>query len=303
MNARRAGERLASKLVMRPTAAVLLFVLLLAPVASAQGTGASQARTVPTPVEVAAQASLDTGSLLAVYMGQLAAAGTPPSQADIDQAARLYFTNGAAVTSVPTTGPRAAYFTNGAAVMAVPSSGPGAAYFHNGAAVMAYSPAPAFSRAREPTAGADAGTVGNARSPEDASTPSALPGPEQPVAPVGTAASQPIAAPPTGPSTATGPTCSPLEIEAAMAIARQFALAAAPAPAAPSSSPVPVPSPGPQLAELASASISEFAPRGPAAPAVVPHLAAAGLGGALFGGFVVALWLRSRSRRVVQRLR
>jgi hypothetical protein len=256
---------------------------------------------MPTPVEVATQASFDTRSVLAGYMARLAAAGTPPSQADIDEAARLYFTNGAAVTSVPSSGPGAAYFTNGAAVMAVPSSGPGAAYFHNGAAVMAYSARPAFPRARQPTGEANAVPVGTAPSQEDAGVPSGASSTEQSVAPAGTAASPLAAAPLTAPSTATGLSCSPSEIEAAMAIARQFAIASVPPPAAPSCAPATVPSPGPPSAELAPSSTSklaELAPRCPPAPALLSRASAAGLGGVFFGGFGVALWLRSRPRRV-----
>ena len=89
---------------MRRTAATSFFVLLLAPSAPAQAqvAGGPPAGAVATPVEIAAQASLDTRSLLTGYIAQLAAAGSPPSQADIEEAARLYFTNGAAATSVPT---------------------------------------------------------------------------------------------------------------------------------------------------------------------------------------------------------
>lgn len=124
---------------MRRTLSAIVLVLLLAPDASAQPIAAGQlARTGAMQAEIAAQASFDTSYLLALYMTQLAAAGAPPSQADIDEAATQYLTNGAAVTGVPSTGPGAEYFRNGAAVTGVPSSGPGATYFHDGAAVMAY---------------------------------------------------------------------------------------------------------------------------------------------------------------------
>src|ERR1019366_9466210 len=98
-----------------------VLVTLLAPLAFAQTAAGQAVRTVPTQPEIAAQATFDTGYLLALYMAQLAAAGTPPSQADIDEATRQYLTNGAAVTSVPTSGPGAAYFHNGAEVMAFPT--------------------------------------------------------------------------------------------------------------------------------------------------------------------------------------
>ncbi|HEY4011916.1 MAG TPA: hypothetical protein VGM06_01150 [Polyangiaceae bacterium] len=67
-----------------------------------------------------------------------APAGRAPTQAEIDEAVHQYFTNGAAVMSVPSSGPAADYFRNGASVTSVPTSGPGAAYFQNGAEVTAY---------------------------------------------------------------------------------------------------------------------------------------------------------------------
>src|ERR1700722_6552937 len=118
---------------MRRTLTAIALVLFLAPDAFAQSVAAEQpAPTMPTQAGMAVQASFDTSYLLALYMTQLAAAGAPPSQADIDAAARQYLTNGAAVTGVPGTGPDAEYFRNGAAVTAVPNSGPGAPYFHDG---------------------------------------------------------------------------------------------------------------------------------------------------------------------------
>jgi hypothetical protein len=258
---------------------------------------AGAARTAPVPPEVAAQASFDTGALLAIYMAQLAAAGTPPSQADVDEAARLYFTNGATVNGVPTTGPGAAYFQNGAAVMAVPSSGPAAAYFHDGAGVLAYRSAPAFTPATELTGEADAATVSTAPYSEDAGASSPVSSKEEPRAPAGTAAGPPIESPVTGPSTATGPTCSPQEIEAAMAIARQFAIASVAPTTAPPCAPAAVSAPTPWPREPAGPCASEPAPRCPSPPPLLPRVAAASLGGFFFGGFAVALRLRSRSRR------
>lgn len=290
---------------MRRAVATSLFVLLLAPSAPAQAqvAGGPPAGTVATPVEIAAQASLDTRSLLTGYMAQLAAAGTPPSQADIEEAARLYFTNGAAATSVPTTGPRAEYFTNGAAVTAMPSSGPGAAYFHDGAAVMAYSPAPALPRASQATGEANAVHVGATPSQENAGVPSVGSNTEESAAPAGPAASTPVAAPPTAPSTATGLTCSPLEIQAAMAIASQFAIASVSPSAVPSDPPAAVPSTGPLPIPLgmdSSSERTELAPRCAPAPSLLSRVAAAGMGGVFFGGFGVALWLRARPRRVLR---
>ena len=144
---------------MRRALSATVLVLLLAPDAAAQPVAAEQpARAVPMQAEIAAQAAFDTGYLLALYMTQLAAAGAPPSQADIDEAARQFLTNGAAVTGVPSTGPGAEYFRNGATVTGVPSSGPGAAYFHDGADVMAY-PTPRVIPAPGATNQAGAGSV------------------------------------------------------------------------------------------------------------------------------------------------
>src|SRR6202035_537570 len=87
---------------MRRTLPAIVVVLLFAPDAWAQPVAAEPpARTTPTQSELAAQASFDTSYVLALYMAQLAAAAAPPSQADIDEAAWQYFTNGAAVTGVP----------------------------------------------------------------------------------------------------------------------------------------------------------------------------------------------------------
>ncbi len=57
-----------------------------------------------------------------------------PAEALAQQGANPdYFSNGAAVTGVPTSGRAASYFSNGAAVTGVPTSGPAASYFTNGA--------------------------------------------------------------------------------------------------------------------------------------------------------------------------
>jgi hypothetical protein len=50
-----------------------------------------------------------------------AAPVAPVTSAQV-QAVRDYFTNGAAVTSVPSDGPGAAYFQNGAAALTIPTS-------------------------------------------------------------------------------------------------------------------------------------------------------------------------------------
>lgn len=268
----------------------------------APGASAQPARAAPTPAEIAGQATFGTSALLARYMAQLAAAGTPPSQADIDEATRQYLTNGAAVTSVPNSGPGAAYFHNGAAVTGVPSSGPGAAYFQNGAAVLAYqaprsAPGP---EAREAPAGGSY--------PGSAVRPSAAP--TQPGAPTAAATVQPAPA-----STisvepnrvVTVQTCPPGEIEAAIAFGRQFAAVNATPTSASTrmSSPATTSEPPPAAASpVEPAPTSETtagtAPGHPPGPSVLSGVALAA-GGALFGGLVVALWSLPRKLRAARR--
>jgi hypothetical protein len=290
---------------MRRTLAATVLVLLLAPEASAQIAGGQPARVVPTQAQIATQATFDTTYLLEVYMTQLASAGAAPTQADINEAARLYFTNGAAATSVPTSGPGAAYFQNGAAATGVPSRGPGAAYFHNGAEVMAYDPGPQVTPAPVARGKASAGLVGSQSYKEDAGVQRA-PITTAEAAPTGAVAASPASASeiPAEARTATGLTCSPAEIEAAIAIASQFAAAAAPRPSA-TCMPSTAPTPAPPLAETARAVpalAAEPAPSCPPGPSSLLARIAVALGGAFCGGLAVALWSRPRMvPRVAQR--
>jgi hypothetical protein len=290
---------------MRRSLAATILVLLLAPEASAQIAGGQPPRMVPTQAEIATQATFDTSYLLELYMTQLASAGAAPTQADIDEAARLYFTNGAAVTSVPTSGPGAAYFQNGAAVTGVPSRGPGAAYFHNGAEVMAYYPGPQITPAPVARGKASAGLVGSQSYREDAGVQLAPIIATAEATPTGAVAASPASASkvPAEASSATGLTCSPAEIEAAIAIASQFATAA-PRPSG-TCTPSTAPTLAPPLAEMAAmtpASAAEPAPSCPPGPSsLLPRIAVA-LGGAFCGGLAVALWSRLRMvPRVTQR--
>jgi hypothetical protein len=291
---------------MRRIVAVIVLLLLFAPEASAQMAAGQPVRMGPTPVELGAQASVDTSYLIALYMTQLAAAGAAPTRADIDEATRQYFTNGAAATGVPASGPGAAYFTNGAAATGVPTSGPGAAYFSNGAAVMAYSP-PWVPAAPEATGEARATSVGSESLVEDAgsalpsaSTEQAVP---TSVAPSQAGASSEVRAA----STETGLTCSPQEIEAAMAIARQFATVSASLPLATSWMPptastavappaAMAPACAPELAPECPPAMASNAPRG---PSFLSRVAVA-LSGAFLGALAVALWLRPRPIRAVR---
>ncbi|MGH7434728.1 MAG: hypothetical protein ACRENE_03560 [Polyangiaceae bacterium] len=272
-------------------------LLLVAPAALAQTYGgqppatSQPARAQPLPVEVAAQASFDTTYLLATCMRQLAqAGGSAPSPAEIDEAARQYFTNGAAATGVPTTGPGAAYFRNGASVTGVPTSGPGAAYFRDGAELFAYYPPPG-----SPMSGVDAGGV--AVAPDSGVAPVTPPPPPPPVAPPqSAAATTDVGAPHDGGSLDAGPTCSPRELEAAMAIAKQFAAASVSAAAPPPPVCPPqqgMPSPGPPPPSPAAARAANGAPARTSA-ALAPVVSA--FGGAVFGGVAVALWGRRKRR-------
>jgi hypothetical protein len=280
---------------MRRALAVTGLLVLIAREAQAQVGAGQSARIASMSADMGVQATLDTTYLLALCMAQLAAAGSAPSQGDIDEATRAYFAHGAA------------YFTNGAAATGVPTSGPGAAYFTNGAEVTAYSPS-AVTEAPE-AAGAGVATLAGDRYEQDAGSEDAAATPSDVVATEGgPAAMQP--APPAAVQaepTSTGPTCSPMEIEAAMAIARQFAaVAPSPASAAPCTpSPVStfVPSRAQTAPTFAPASNSSVGPVGPTSsgdrPSLFSRLAFA-LSGAFFGGLAVALWLRPRPMRVAR---
>jgi hypothetical protein len=259
---------------------VAILILLLAPEASAQTAAAQPPRTVPIQAEVAAQASFETSYLLALYMTQLANAGTPPSQADIDEAVRQYLTNGAAVTGVPASGPAAAYFRNGADVLAYERPGG----------------APA------PGATPDAGTSSTETShAEDAGAQRTVPGGEQ-VAPgvVATAEPAPRAVLQAGASMPAGTACATLDdLETAMAIARQFRTGASPTATSPPT-PATAPTPVPPCVQTTPPAAAQPAPKCPSGPSLLSRIAPA-LGGALLGGLAVALWSYPRPLRVPRR--
>ena len=273
---------------MRRLLAALVLVLLVAPEAWAQTSPENALRTLPTQAEIAAQASLPTSYLLSLYMMQLASAGSPPSQSDIDEATRQYLTNGAAVTGVPTGGPGADYFRNGAQATAVPSSGPGAAYFQKGAEALAYY-APRATPAEKPASEVVASHVAST-----ASTSSEVEGEDAGVQPASTATASAVA-PVRSPSGSPCPTCATLEqIQAALANASR-----------PERSPPPAQTSNAQPAtstgvspptETVPASVSGPAVNCPAVPSPLSRIATV-LGGALLGGLAVILWSRPRSLR------
>jgi hypothetical protein len=270
---------------MRRHLAPTLLVLLLAPQALAQTTAPPQPPRPPTPAaieaQVGAQASFEASYLLVLYMAALANAGNPPSPADVDEATRQYFTNGAAVTGVPASGPGAAYFQNGAEVTSIPSSGPGAAYFHSGAELLAYrSPWVAGSPVSTgpPGGEADAGTTASTSATEDAGEADAAENAE----------TAPAQAVPATEGTSAGP---------GMALegpATTNAQTATPSPAATSCAPCLTSSR--EAARANPARAAEAATACPAGPSPFARVATA-LGGALCGALAVALWSRPRPPR------
>jgi hypothetical protein len=269
---------------MRRFLAALVAVLLLAPQASAQTAATPHPAPLPPPPAIAAQvgaASVETSYLLALYMAELANAGTPPSQSDIDEATRQYLTNGAAVTGVPGSGPASAYFQNGAAVMGIPSSGPGAAYFHNGAEVLAYpSPRAAGTVAPATQPGGETGptAVGIMPAPEDAGALDAAEEAETGLTPVQVL---PV-----------GSGISPVPTAPAESPPNPATTAPSPAPS-PAPSCAPCIASSPEVVRVTSALPAEPAPTCPPGPSQLTRLATA-LGGVLFGGLAVVLWTRPR---------
>ena len=265
---------------MRRVLATTALLLVFSRTASAQVPPGPPVRTAPVQAEIAAQASFDTGYLLALYMRQLAAAGMPPSQADIDEATQQYFTNGAAATGVP-------------------ASGPGAANFHNGAEVMTY-PVSGVTPKEAATGQADGGVSARASSEGDASVEGtgARNEPSTPAAPsppqMGATQLQP------GTSRAMESSCSPLEIQAAMALATQFATSSQAQPAASECPPAPPPTLVALPVEMASTPASGTEVECPPTPSGWSRVVVA-LGGFLVGGLGVALWSRHRPLRIAHR--
>ena len=249
---------------MRRLLAAMVLVLLLAalaPKAGAQGYLRQQVQPAITPAQTAAQATYDNATMLALYMSQLASSGRAPNQSDINEAARQYFTNGAAVSTVPT-------------------SGPGAAYFQNGAAAVTYGATPA-STVPAPTATVQPASV-YASPAAPALQPVPVPVPVR--APDDTTAA---AAAPADTSTATSSAPGVTEAQAANPTSPPAAAPviniSAPAPVQPLVQTIVVPNPEPALQCPPPASFfSRIAPA---------------LGGLLFGGFAVALWSRPRMIR------
>jgi hypothetical protein len=280
---------------MRRAAMTLAIVLLTAREASAQGP-ASQPPLVASPQgQLAAQTTFDSAYLLARYMTELAAAGAAPSQADIDEAARQYFTNGAEAMGVPSSGPGAAYFQNGAEVTGVPSTGPRAAYFRNGAEVMAYRVSPPAMASQE-TPRSSVAIIGTKPPDEDSGA--------RPDAANSDDAGENADGNGLGPTSesksgiaTSGVACPPSEIEAAMGIAGQFAKNSAPPAVIPWVSLGTATEPTPLITPSCPApTVPVCTPR----PSLWSRLGP-GLGGAFLGGLAVALWSRPRSLRAVQR--
>jgi hypothetical protein len=248
---------------MRRLLAAMVLVLLFAPRAWAQPRYLQpQAQPAPAGTLTQAQAGYDTATLLALYMSQLASSGRAPSQSDISEAARQYFTNGAAVSTVPT-------------------SGPGAAYFQNGAAAMSYGATPV------PTVPASPPVVQPAAVPVPVPVPAGAP--DQTATPATTAAdtsapagtapgvTESQAANPSNQSVGTPPPAASPPPASPVQPLYQTIVVSPPAPPAPATEPEP---------EATC----------PPAPSLLSRIAPA-FGGLLFGGFAVALWTRPRMLR------
>lgn len=297
------GVGVAVKPTMRRAVPPLAIVLLLGREAGAQGITSQASRLASSQAEVAAQSTFDTSYLLAHYMTELAASGRVLSQADIDEASRQYFTNGAEATGVPTSGPRAAYFKNGAEATGVPTSGPGADYFKNGAEVMAYRSAPiapppetVAQPSRVPAAAVSAPEPDSGAS-EDAAGPAGAAGEgREPAGAVPVVQGPPPEAAP-GASSAATAACPPSELQAAIAIANQFAGAAAP----PTETVACAPTPAAESTQpVAPSRLAQPAPECQSRPSLWARVIPA-LGGAFLGGLAVALWSLPRAVRGGQR--
>jgi hypothetical protein len=102
----------------------------------APGTSVNPAVFVPPSANVSAASTLPPGAggygvdqsqayyylYLSVLYGMQSGYTTPEGQAQLARAVSEYFTNGAAATAVPTSGPAANYFTNGAQATTAPTS-------------------------------------------------------------------------------------------------------------------------------------------------------------------------------------
>jgi hypothetical protein len=249
--------------------ALVLVLAPLAPKAWAQGYLRQQVQPAMTPGQTAAQATYDNATMLALYMSQLASSGRAPNQSDINEAARQYFTNGAAVSTVPT-------------------SGPGAAYFQNGAAAVSYGAAPA------PTVPPPTATVQPAAvyAPPAAPALQPVPVPVPPSAPDDTTTVTTSA-----PETQTIASNAPGVTEAQAANPTSQAATAPPPPAANPYPPAPVqPLYQTILVSTPLAPEPELALRCPAEPSLFSRIGPA-FGGLFLGGLAVALWSRPRMIR------
>ena len=126
-----------------------------------------------------------------LYLSQLYGAQAPPSPAAEAAAAKNatdYFTNGAALTSVPTSGPTARYFTDGSQVATIPTT-----------VIPSYSFAPIYPRQSQAVA-VDAGEPPPPPPIPEAGSPVEEPAEDAGAAPVNTSPSAPSGPSPAGPS-------------------------------------------------------------------------------------------------------
>ena len=168
---------------------------------------------------------------------------------------------------------------------------------------MAYYPTPQAVPPPEGTGEASEARVGTESREEDAGLERATESTEQGV-PMELPASRPEPASEVRTSTATGLSCSPAEIEMAMAIAKEYAAAAAsPVCATPSSalgSSTALPRPAAETAATLVAGPAPHCPSEPAMGCAVLFRVIVAIGGAFLGGLAVALWTRPRPLRIAQ---
>jgi hypothetical protein len=235
-----------------------------------------------TPAVAAPTPGLSQQELYDLYLSQLygsqAVSAPPESRSEAAKQAADYLTNGAAATSVPTSGPAAQYFTNGSQVTTVATS-----------AIPNYSFAPAFTPApQEPEAEAGAPPAIDAAPLEQPVAEDA----GAPAAPANTSPSSPAGQPPPGPSES-APT--PGELTSVYA----SLLAAYPAPT--------VPAPGPSaLAITTTERPTESPPAeqpGPVARREAHHAMTAAVVTALVGGIALGALLVFLGSRLSPRQR
>jgi hypothetical protein len=223
-----------------------------------------------------------------LYLSQLYGAQAPSSPGAQTEAAKNatdYFTNGAALTSVPTSGPTARYFTDGSQVATIPTS-----------VIPSYSFAPIYPRQSQ-AAVVDAGEPPPPPPIPEAGSPVEEPTGDAGAAPVNTSPSEPSGPSPTGPSE-TPPTNGELTSM------YESLLALYPAPTVPAPGPsAPVAEARPSTTATEEPTESTPARPGPVARREARHSSTAAIVGALVGGIALGAILMFLGARMNPRPR